>query len=139
MVEGDLSGSVVPGRGLGSELMRDPHVTARFEEIAGFRLVPGTLNVRLPGPLVRDERWRFLPSEEVAPDWAERSGQSGYFLADVIVEGAHRALAFQAVEPEGPGYPPDQVELLSETHLRNTLDLADGDLVAVSLRDEDGS
>ena len=139
MVEGDLSGAVVPGRGLGSELMRDPHVTARFEEIAGFRLVPGTLNVRLPGPLVRDEHWRFLPSEEIAPDWAERSGQSAYFLADVVVEGAHHALAFQAVEPEGLGYPPDQVELLSETHLRNTLGLADGDPIAVSLRDRGGS
>ena len=119
--------------------MRDPHITARFEEIAGFPLVPGTLNVRLPGPLVRDERWRFLPSEGIAPDWAKRSGQSGYFLADVIVEGAHRALAFQAVEPEGPGYPPDQVELLSETHLRDALELADGDPIAVSLRDRDGS
>ena len=139
MVARDLSGTVVPGRGLGSELMRESGVTARFEEIAGFQLVPGTLNVRLPGPLVRDERWRFLPSEEVAPDWAERSGQSGYFLADVVVEGAHRALAFQAVEPEGPGYPPDQVELLSETHFRNTLGLADGDPIAVALRDRDGS
>jgi CTP-dependent riboflavin kinase len=119
--------------------MRDPHITARFEEIAGFPLVPGTLNVRLPGPLVRDERWRFLASEGIAPDWAKRSGQSGYFLADVIVEGAHRALAFQALEPEGPGYPPDQVELLSETHLRDALELADGDPIAVSLRDRDGS
>ena len=119
--------------------MRDPHITARFEEIAGFPLVPGTLNVRLPGPLVRDERWRCLPSEGIAPDWAKRSGQSGYFLADVIVEGAHRALAFQALEPEGPGYPPDQVELLSETHLRDALELADGDPIAVSLRDRDGS
>jgi CTP-dependent riboflavin kinase len=119
--------------------MRDPRVTARFEELAGFQLVPGTLNVRLPGPLVRDERWRFLPSEEIALDWAERSGQSGYFLADVVLEGAHRALAFQAVEPEGPGYPPDQVELLSETHLRTTLGLADGDPIAVSLHDGGGS
>ena len=139
MVEADLSGIVVPGRGLGSELMRDPRVAVRFEEIAGFQLVPGTLNVRLPGPLVRGERWRFLPSAEVAPDWAERSGQSAYFLADVVVEGTHRALAFQAVEPEDPGYPPDQVELLSETHLRSALGLADGDPIAFSLRGGSGS
>jgi CTP-dependent riboflavin kinase len=119
--------------------MRDSRVTARFEEIAGFQLVPGTLNIRLPAPLARDERWRFLPSEAIAPDWAERSGQSAYFLADVVVEGAHRALAFQAVESEGPGYPPDQLELLSETHLRSVLGLADGDAIAVSLRDRGGS
>src|SRR5262245_26826775 len=114
--------------------MREPHVAARFDEIAGFPLVPGTLNVRLPEPLVRDERWRFVASEEIAPDWRERSGQSAYFLADVVVAGTHRAVAFQAVEPEGPGYPPDQIELLCETHLRSTLGLADGDAIAVSLR-----
>jgi CTP-dependent riboflavin kinase len=139
MVEDDLSGTVEPGRGLGSELMREPQVAARFEEIAGFPLVPGTLNVRLPGPLVRDGRWRFLPSEKIATDWVERSGQTGYFMATVLVEWAYRALAFQAVEPEGPGYPPDQIELLSETHLRSTLGLADGDPIAFSLRGEGGS
>jgi CTP-dependent riboflavin kinase len=139
MVGDDLSGAVEPGRGLGSELMRDPRVAARLEEVAGFPLVPGTLNVRLPGPLVRDERWRFLPSEEIAPSWTERSGQTGYFLATVLVEGTHRALAFQAVEPEGSGYPPDQIELLSDTHLRSALGLADGDAITVSLRDGGGS
>jgi CTP-dependent riboflavin kinase len=139
MVGDDLSGTVEPGRGLGSELMRDSHVAVRFDEIAGFPLVPGTLNVRLPRRLVRDPRWRFLSSEEIAPDWTERSGHSGYFLAAVVVEGMHRALAFQAVEPEGSGYPPDQIELLSETHLRSTLGLADGDAITVSLCDGGGS
>jgi CTP-dependent riboflavin kinase len=139
MVRDDLSGTVVPGRGLGSELMRDSHVTARFEEIAGFPLVPGTLHVRLQGLLVRDERWRFLPSEEIAPDWADRSGQSAYFLAAVFVERAHRALAFQAVEREGPGYPPNQIELLSDTLLRDALGLADGDAITVTPRHGGGS
>jgi CTP-dependent riboflavin kinase len=134
MAADDLSGRVEPGRGLGSELMRDPHVAARFAQVAGFPLVPGTLNVRLPGPVVRDGRWRFLSSEEIAPDWTKRSGQTGYFLAEVVVERKHLALAFQAVEPEGPGYPHDQIELLSDTHLRSTLGLEDGDAIAVSLR-----
>jgi riboflavin kinase, archaea type len=133
MARDDLSGTVVPGRGLGSELMRDSRLAARFAEIAGFQLVPGTLNVRLPGPVVRDERWRFLASDEIAPDWARRSGQAGYFLAEVLAEGRYRALAFQAAEPEGPGYPPEQIELLSDTHLRSALGLADGDAIAVSL------
>jgi CTP-dependent riboflavin kinase len=139
MVGDDLSGTVEPGRGLGSELMRDQQVAARFEEIAGFPLVLGTLNIRLPGPLVRDRRWRFLSSEEIAPDWTERSGQTGYFLAAVVVEGTHRALAFQAVEPEGPGYPVDQIELLSDTHLRSALGLADGEAITVSLGGAGGS
>ena len=119
--------------------MRDPHIAARFDEIAGFPLVPGTLNVRLPRSVVRDRRWTFLASEEIAPDWPERTGQTGYFLAAVLVEGTHRALAFQAIEPDGPGYPPDQIELLSETHLRTAYGLADGDAIAVALRDRGGS
>ena len=65
----DLSGTVQPGRGLGSELLRDPVVAERFEAIAGFAVVPGTLNIRLPGPLARDARWRYVVAEEVAPDW----------------------------------------------------------------------
>jgi len=135
----DLTGTVEPGRGLGTELMRDSHVAARFDEIAGFPLVPGTLNVRLPRPVMRDQRWRYLSAEEIAPDWSERSGQSGYFLAAAVVERAHRALVFQAIEPEGPGYPPDQIEVLSDTHLRTTLGLADGNAITVMLRDGRGS
>ena len=139
MIGDDLSGTVEPGRGLGSELMREPHIAARFDEIAEFPLVPGTLNVRLPRPVVRDRRWTFLASEEIAPDWTERTGQTGYFLAVVLVEGTHRALAFQAIEPDGPGYPLDQIELLCETHLRTTYGLTNGDKIAVVLRDRDGS
>jgi CTP-dependent riboflavin kinase len=135
----DLNGMAVPGRGLGPELMRDSEVAAWFGELAGFPLVPGTLNVCLPRPVARDGRWRYLSSEEIAPDWTERSGQTGYFLAAVVVDGTHRTPAFQAVEPEGSGYPPDQIELLSDTHLRSALGLSDGDAIAVSLADGSGS
>ncbi len=68
------------------------------------------------------------------PDWHERTGQTGYHAVDVLVAGRYRALAFQADEPEGQGYPPDQIELLSDTHLRRALGLADGDLIEVAIR-----
>jgi CTP-dependent riboflavin kinase len=127
----DLGGVVQPGRGLGSELLLDPLAAEAFRAIAGFDVVPGTLNVRLPGPLARDGRWRYVAAEEIAPDWRERSGQTGYHVIDVLVAGRHRAFAFQADEPEGPGYPPDQIELLSGTHLRSALGLADGDRIEI--------
>jgi hypothetical protein len=41
------------------------------------------------------------------------NGQLGY-LAPVIVAGRDRGLAFQAVEAEGRGYPPNQIELFCE-------------------------
>jgi CTP-dependent riboflavin kinase len=128
----DLSGIVQSGRGLGAGLMADAAVTGRLRELAGFSIVPGTLNVRLPGPLERDASWHYVAASEIAPDWEARTGQSGYFLAPVMIS-QYRGLAFQAVEPEAPGYPPDQIELFSEVHLREALDLSDGDPIAVSV------
>ena len=47
----NLSGIVQPGRGLGAGLMADRAVMKKLHELAGFPIVPGTLNVRLPQPL----------------------------------------------------------------------------------------
>ena len=128
----DLSGIVQPGRGLGAGLMADAAVMERLRELAGFSIVPGTLNVRLPRPLERDANWHYVAASEIGPDWEERTGQSGYFLAPVMIS-EHRGLAFQAVEREAPGYPPDQIELFSEVHLREALGLSDGDAIVVSV------
>jgi CTP-dependent riboflavin kinase len=130
-----LSGTVQPGRGLGAGLMSAPAVIERLQEIVGFPLVPGTLNVRLPRPLERGTGWRYLAAAEIAPGWEARTGQSGYYLADVLIAGRYRGVAFQADEPGGPGYPPDQVELFSEVHLRGALGLANGDAIPIALRE----
>jgi len=131
----DLSGIVQPGRGLGAGLMTDPVVMERLHELTGFPVVPGTLNVRLPRPLERGSTWRYLAAAEITPDWQSRTGQSGYYLAPVTVAGRYRGLAFQAVEPQGVGYPPDQIELFSEAHLRTALGLDDGHPISLLLRD----
>ena len=106
----DLSGIVQPGRGLGAALRGDREVE-RLRELAGFPIVPGTLNVRLPEPLERSPSWRYLPAAQISPDWEAQSGQAGYFLIPIMVAERYRGLAFQADEPE---YPSDQVELLGE-------------------------
>ena len=131
----DLSGIVEPGRGLGAGLMADKAVMERLEELAEFPVVPGTLNVRLPQPLERDPRWRYVAAAEITADWEARTGQAGYFLAPVLVAERYRGLAFQAVERGGLGYPPDQIELFCEVHLRRELDLVDGDRISVLLND----
>jgi CTP-dependent riboflavin kinase len=131
----DLSGIVQPGRGLGAGLMASRVVMEKLQELSGFPVVPGTLNVRLPGPLKRGPSWRYMPAGEITADWEERTGQAGYFLASVTIAGRYRGLAFQAVEPGGRGYPPDQIELFCEAHLRAELGLDDGDLIAVWLSD----
>jgi CTP-dependent riboflavin kinase len=132
-MQSDLSGIVQPGRGLGADLMAEAAVMARLSEIAGFPLVPGTLNVRLPGPLERAAGWRYVAAAEIGTDWDARTGQAGYHLADVVIAGRFRGLAFQADEPIGPGYPADQIELFSDVHLRGALGLGNGDPIAVAL------
>jgi CTP-dependent riboflavin kinase len=131
----DLSGIVEPGSGLGARLMAECVVMEKVQAFSGFPVVPGTLNVRLPGPLERGPSWRYMSAVEVTPDWEARTGQVGYFLAPVTVAGRYRGLAFQAVEPGEHGYPLDKIELFCEAHLRTELGLDDGDLIAVWLND----
>ena len=133
---GDLSGIVQPGRGLGAGLMADQAVSGTLQKLAGFSVVPGTLNVRLPRPLERvGPCWRYVAAAEITADWETRTGQAGYFLAPVTcarsVAERFRGLAFQAVESGEFGYPSDQIELFCEVHLG----LGDGDAIAVWLSD----
>src|SRR4029453_89002 len=134
-MQSDLSGIVEPGRGLGAGLMTDRAVMEKLQELSGFPVVPGTLNVRLPGALERGRSGRYMPAGKITPDWEERTGQAGYFLASVTVAGRYRGLAFQAVEPGGRGYPPDQIDVFCEAHLGAELGPDDGDLIAVWLNE----
>jgi CTP-dependent riboflavin kinase len=114
--------------------MADFGVLDGFRELFGFPVVAGTLNVRLPEPLERSD-WRYLRSGEIAPEWEAQSEQAGYFLVAVVIADRYRGVAFQADERGHPGYPADQVELLSEVHLRTTLGLSDGDSITFSAHD----
>jgi len=126
----ELTGIVIPGRGLGSVRMAHSDTVDRMEELLGLSLVPGTLNVRLPGPLERTLFSRYLAAAELGPRWERETGQAGYFLAPVLVAGRYQGVAFQAAEPE---YPAEQVELLCEVHLRESLGLRDGDSIDFSV------
>jgi CTP-dependent riboflavin kinase len=128
----ELTGVVEPGRGLGTVVMTGSDLD-RLGELLGFAVVPGTLNVRLPGPVKRDSSWRYIAAQEIGPGWEEATGQTGYHLLPILVAGRHRGVAFQADEPGGPGYPVDQVELICEAHLRRELGLADGDTITFSI------
>ncbi|MDX1534639.1 MAG: DUF120 domain-containing protein [Thermoplasmata archaeon] len=118
-------GVVVPGRGLGATAMSNPEVASVLEQLLEFEFVPGTLNVQLPGPFEASlgsyVRWedlgRPLPDPEVP-------GRRGLRYSRVTIAGRFPGVVFQGDEPR---YPRDHVELISDHHLRNTLNLADGD------------
>ena len=125
-----LAGVIKPGRGLAVPRMTGSAMIERLETFGGCPIVPGTLNVRLPGPLPRGPGWRYLPAAEIGPEWSQETGQAGYFVVRVLIADRYRGLAFQADEP---GYPPDQVELVAGVNLRNVLGLGDGDAVSFSV------
>jgi CTP-dependent riboflavin kinase len=128
--QADWSGIVARGRGLGAVRMSDPGLIGRLQELVGFPIVPGTLNVRLSGPIERNSRWRYLAAAEIGPDWEATTGQAGYFSVPVLIAGRYRGAAFQAEEP---GYPPDQIKLIGEIHLRSALGLGDGAPISFSV------
>jgi GrpB-like predicted nucleotidyltransferase (UPF0157 family) len=127
-----LSGFVEAGRGLGGVRPGGEPVLARVRDRSGFRVVPGTLNVRLAAPFDPRLATSYLPSSEIDPEWERATGRAGYRFMQVTVEGRYRGLAFQADEP---GYPPDLLEIMCEVNLRSTLRLTDGDLIAFNIED----
>jgi len=130
-----LTGTVVPGRGLGAPLMGELDAD-RLAALFGVpAAVPGTLNVRLERPIVHRAGWRYVPADAIAPDWQARTGQAGYFVVAVLIADRYRGIAFQGDEPD---YPPEQVELVSDTRLRAGLGLADGDPISFAVVAEPG-
>jgi uncharacterized protein len=125
-----MTGVVKSGRGLAVPRMAHSAMIERLQALAGCHIVPGTLNVRLPEPPKTGPHWRYLAAAEISPAWQQQTGQVGYFLIRVLIADRHRGLAFQADEP---GYPPDQIELVAEVHLRTLLGLSDGDSVSFAV------
>ena len=107
----------------------DSAVLIAMEQQFGMALVAGTLNVVLAHHFDRPPSTVFVPSTELGPDWEEKTGQAGYYLTPVLIEDRYRGVAMQAEEV---GFPLEQVEIMSEVHLRSALTLADGDDVRYS-------
>ena len=128
----DRTGTVATGRGLGAQRMAGAGVLARMRDLAGFALVPGTLNLRFAESFERRLLTAYLWAGEIDPAWESVTGQTGYFFAAARVADRYRCLAFQADEPH---YPADLVEVLCEVQLRDALGLQDGDRLTLTLSD----
>ena len=124
-------GVVVPGRGFGAQRMANPAVLHAAQRLTALTLVPGTLNVRLPQPFDGQLPWYFTEADLGGNVWRDHApNRTGIRCAEVLIAGRYRGLLFQGDEPE---YPPAQVEIMSDHHLRTTLGLHDGDMLAFSL------
>ncbi len=120
----ELEGRVTSGFGRGSDYVGMDAYRERFRDAVGFDPFPGTLNIETDPEAKRalqaEADPREIPSFSV--DGEEYSAVTAY---PVTVDGVEAALLEMAITDH-----PDAIaELIAPANLRETLDLADGDVV----------
>ena len=133
----EFRGVVVPGRGFGAQRMANPAVLQAAQRLTALPLVPGTLNVRLPQPFDGTLAGYLTEDDLGGAVWRDHAPhRQGIRFGEVLIAGQYRGIMFQGDEPE---YPPEQVEILSDHHLRATLGLRDGDMLEFTLLTDQGT
>jgi CTP-dependent riboflavin kinase len=126
-----FTGIVVPGRGFAVQRMAQPTLLQALRRFTDLNLVPGTLNVRLSQPF-DGTLTRYLTEDDLGGRvWRDHAPhRQGIRCGEVLIAGQYHGVLFQGDEPE---YPPEQVEILSDQHLRTMLGLRDGDMLEFTL------
>ena len=110
-----------------------PHVVPLIPQRTGLpKLVPGTLNVRLPDPY-------YVDAPDAVITAAEYNGVEVVKLQRCVVSGL-RAIIMRPDTHEripGFGHGPGHIELLSAYHLRTALGLADNSPLEVEVEGDD--
>lgn len=122
-----LHGRVVSGLGVGAGFTQLDWARRQFIAEFGIDPHPGTLNLQLDSA-VAGETWariRHGPCHRLLPDQPGGCGARGY---PVRLAGR---LPAAIIVPEVPGYPEQQLELISAVPLRRTLALQDGQRLEV--------
>ncbi len=125
-----LRGVVVTGQGQGSHFTALPWAREQFIEKLGIAPHPGTLNLRLQGSASR-RSWAELRR---GPGEVIRAGEPGACDARCFHVNLKDAETVAIVWPQVDSYPDDQIELIADIPLRETLGLEDGSEVTVEVR-----
>jgi CTP-dependent riboflavin kinase len=116
--------------------MTNPTVLQAAQRLTALTLVSGTLNVRLPQPFDGLLPWYLTEADLGGNVWRDHApNRTGLRCGEVLVAGRYRGVVFQGDEPE---YPPAQVEIMSDHHLRTTVGLHDGDMLDFTLLTDQG-
>jgi len=119
-------GTVFSGEGRGKKFVELPWFKLQVEKKLGFSPYLGTLNLRL------------LEKEVEKRGLLETAGcltvepQTGYY-SGLLFRATIDRLECAVVIPIMPNYPNDVLEVISPIYLRDSLKLADGSLVIVSV------
>lgn len=123
-----LTGRVVTGLGQGAQLTQLEWARAQFVDKLGIDPFPGTLNVMVDASDASAwEQWKTAPGVEIVPPNADWCNARAYPIRVAgRVNGA-------IILPEVAGYSPTQIEIIANVSLRETLQLNDGDALALEL------
>lgn len=128
----ELEGEVAPGLGEGSRFTAIGWVILEFRRKLGFIPWPGTFNLRMGGAAWERARERLRAAAGVAI-----TPQDGFCAAKcfgvLITDKRAGHLTGAVVVPAMPDYPDDKFEIVAPVPIRETLGLADGDLVNLRL------
>jgi phosphoglycolate phosphatase len=125
-----IAGRIRSGLGHAAGFTGQPSVRRQFMHTLGIDPFPGTLNLQVDPAAI--SRWDILRSGvglRLVPEQAAGCAARCY---PVRASGAGRSPVTAAiVVPEVPGYPPDQIEVVSSVFLREALGAVDGDLITL--------
>ncbi len=121
-----LRGEVFSGSGEGSRYMAIDWVKGQMEEKLGFKLFPGTLNVKLTEESVNV---RKLLKKEVGFEVLPVSGYCHGRFFKAAINGVECAV----IVPDVLSYPENVAEVVAPINLREKLSLADGSMVEVEV------
>jgi riboflavin kinase len=130
-----LTGDVTAGMGKAKEFLSLPGYVAQFKERLGYEPYPGTLNVTLTGDL--DSRLRVATFESVSIDSWELDGQTfggaECYPCDIETRTNESYDDAYVLVPDRTDHEDDKLELIAPARLRDSLELADGDELTVTL------
>lgn len=123
-----ITGRVVSGLGQGAQLTQLDWARKQFIDKLGIDPFPGTLNVMVDASDTSAwEQWKTAPGVEIVPPNADWCNARAYPIRVAgRVNGA-------IILPEVAGYSPTQIEIIAKVSLRETLQLNDGDALALEL------
>jgi len=129
-------GIVTTGRGAGAGVMSAPNVLEGFRQLTGLTVIPGTLNID------RTEVFDLsllnyapfvdlgMPPIDLAKIGIDFTGEQGLHYGQIVIATRYPGCVLSFTWIGRPGI---NAELVSPHHLRNTLNLQDGDTVEFTL------
>lgn len=124
-----ISGEVVSGKGEGALFTGAAWARAGFQNLVAIDPWPGTLNLR-----IRDQRFLAVWSKiKGAPGLVLRAPDPAWCDGRVYKAMIQGGLKGAVVVPGVSTYAPDQVEIIAAVSIRETLGLADGDVLEVEV------